>query len=47
MIPDPNAMPVDPATGQPMLPAPGDTTGGLMGNLKHLRLMRKSLNTQW
>ena len=24
-------MPIDPATGQPMQPAPGDTTGGLMG----------------
>ena len=31
VIPDPSAMPVDPATGQPMPPAPGDTTGGLMG----------------
>ena len=30
MIPDPNAMPIDPTTGQPMPPAPGDTTGGLM-----------------
>jgi len=31
VIPDPSAMPIDPATGQPMPPAPGDTTGGLMG----------------
>ena len=31
VIPDPSAMPIDPATGQPMQPAPGDTTGGLMG----------------
>ena len=31
VIPDPSAMPVDPVTGQPMAPAPGDTTGGLMG----------------
>lgn len=31
VIPDPSAMPVDPATGQPMPSEPGDTTGGLMG----------------
>ena len=31
VIPDPSAMPIDPATGQPIPPAPGDTTGGLMG----------------
>ena len=31
VIPDPSAMPIDPATGQPMPPTPGDTTGGLMG----------------
>ena len=31
IIPDPSAMNIDPATGQPMPPAPGDTSGGLMG----------------
>ena len=31
IIPDPSAMDVDPATGQPISPAPGDTSGGLMG----------------
>jgi len=31
VIPDPSAMPVDPATGQPIPSEPGDTTGGLMG----------------
>tara|TARA_B100000674_G_scaffold483880_1_gene488415 strand:- start:606 stop:1502 length:897 start_codon:yes stop_codon:yes gene_type:complete len=31
VIPDPNQMAVDPAIGQPMSDAPGDTSGGLMG----------------
>jgi len=31
VIPDPSQMDVDPATGQPIAPAPGDTTGGLLG----------------
>tara|TARA_B100000902_G_scaffold300612_1_gene288246 strand:+ start:4129 stop:5811 length:1683 start_codon:yes stop_codon:yes gene_type:complete len=32
LIPDPASMDIDPATGQPMAPVPGDTSGGVMGS---------------
>ena len=31
LIPDPASMDIDPATGQPMAPVPGDTSGSVMG----------------
>ena len=31
IIPDPSQMAIDPMTGQPIPPQPGDTSGGLMG----------------
>ena len=32
LIPDPASMDIDPATGQPMAPVPGDTSGSVMGS---------------